>query len=175
MNSSAARLAMTAASGRIRTSAFARLSLIRCRPQPFERPQSLLLRDDPGAIRRGDPAPLVEFLFADAPPGTPIAFQKVFCFYRAPRACRIVWESSSRQSAPNVKDWLNYCPARLHHVRSLNERGVARHTTAQQPFGAGAVLHSEIGAVIEVHVHEAEFHDRAGNLRAETQGNAFLR
>src|SRR5205814_6544246 len=51
---------------------------------------------------------------------------------------------------------------------------IARHAITQQPFVAGAVLQSEIGAVIEIHIHEAELHDRAGNLCAEAQRNALL-
>jgi len=55
----------------------------------------------------------------------------------------------------------------------VEERGIARHAITQQPLVAGAVLQSEIGAVIEIHIHEAQLHDEPGPC-AEAQRHAFL-
>src|SRR5260370_14865850 len=86
----------------------------------------------------------------------------------------MVRETAGGQSVPDIQDRLNPIPSGFDHVRALEERGIARHAIAEQPFIPGAVLQSEIGAVIEIHIYEAELHDRAGNLRAEAQRNAFL-
>src|SRR5467141_3035400 len=139
------------------------------RPRGFEShaPRALPSGDDSRLIRGGNPAAVVDFLFADAPPRAAIAFQQIVSLDRPPRACRIVRETAGGQSVPDVQNRLNHIPSRLDHVRALEERGITRHAIAQQPLVTGAVLQSEIGTVIEIHIHEPELHDRAGNLRAE--------
>src|SRR5207248_9898541 len=112
--------------------------------------------------------------FPNTPPRAPVAFQQIVSLDRPPRACRIVRESAGGQSVPNVQNRLNHIPSRLDHVRALEERGITRHAIAQQSLVAGAVLQSEIGAVIEIHIHETELHDRSGNLCAEAERDAFL-
>src|SRR6202158_2225600 len=145
-------------------------------PRVFEShaPRALHSGDDSRLIRGGNPAAVVDFLFADAPPRAAIAFQQVVCLDRTPRACRIVRETAGRQSVPNVQDGLNHIPSGFDHVRALEERGIARHTIAQQSLVASAVLQHEIGGVIEIHIPQAELHDRAGNLCAEAERDAFL-
>src|SRR5204862_7208327 len=68
MNSSAARLAMAAASCRIRTSAFARSSVMRRRPGPrrllFLDSNARLSRDNSSSVRHDGAAALVDFFFA---------------------------------------------------------------------------------------------------------------
>src|SRR5258708_17389021 len=146
------------------------------RPAGFEShaPRARLTRDDSRFIRTGNSAALVDFLFADAPPSAPVTFQQIVCFDWTPRACRIVRETAGGQSVPDIQDGLNHIPSGLNHVRALEERGIARHAIAAQPFVTGAVLQSEISAVIETHIYEAELHDRAGNLSAQAPRSPFL-
>src|SRR6266705_4126119 len=83
------------------------------RPPGFEAhaPRAFLSGDDPCLIRDGDPAALVDFFFADAPPRAPVAFQQIVCLDRAPRACGIVRETAGGQSVPNVEDGLDHIPS----------------------------------------------------------------
>ena len=56
----------------------------------------------------------------------------------------------------------------------MKERGIAGHAIAQETLVAGAVFGAEIGAVVEVHVHETKLHYGAGNFCAEAQRDAFI-
>src|SRR5712664_1332581 len=116
----------------------------------------------------------VDLLFANGAPGAAFAFEKLVRFHRAPRTGRIVWEAAGGQRMPDVQDGLNYIPAGFDPVGTLEERRVAGHAIAQQALVTGAVLGAEIGAVVEIHVDEAELHDRARNFGAEAERDAFV-
>ncbi len=75
---------------------------------------------------------------------------------------------------PDIDDRLDYAPASFDHVSALEQSGVASHAIAQQTLITGAVLRAEIRAVVEVHVDEAELHDRARNFCAEAEGDPFV-
>src|SRR4029077_10221544 len=94
-------------------------------------------------------------------------------FDGSPRARGIVRKAPCGQGVPDIKDGLNHAPAGFDHVRALEERGIAGHAIAQEALVAGTVLDAKIGVVVEIHIHEAKLHDRAGDLRAEAQGDAF--
>src|SRR5258708_77018 len=116
----------------------------------------------------------VDLLFADGAPGAAFAFEKLVRFHRAPRTGWIVGEAAGGQRMPDVQNGLNYIPAGFDHVGPLEERRVAGHAIAQQALVTGAVLGAEIGAVVEIHVDEAELHDRARNFGAEAERDAFV-
>src|SRR5439155_23076938 len=105
MNSSAARLAILAASCRIRASAFARSSVMRRPPLqgfPFLDPNARLSRNDSGSVRQGGAAALVDFLFARPAPWATILLEQFFGFDGPPRTGRIIGESTGGQSMPHV-------------------------------------------------------------------------
>jgi hypothetical protein len=114
------------------------------------------------------------FLFTDSPPGAAVPSHKFVGFLRSPRAGSIVGKTASRERFPNVNDRLDGSPTGFHHVRALKKSGVAHHAVVKKAFVACAVRLAKIARVIEIHVHQAELHDRAGNLGGKTPRNAFV-
>src|SRR3984893_9589780 len=51
---------------------------------------------------------------------------------------------------------------------------MANHAIAQEALVTGAVFRSEIGGIIELHIHHAELHDGARNFGTEAEGNTFI-
>src|SRR2546421_12572172 len=98
MNSSAAHLAIATASFRIRTSGFAKWSVMRRRPRPRRFPfpdrNSQLSRDNSGSVRHVGAATLVDFFFAWAAPRAAILFKQFFGFDGPPGAGRVIGESA---------------------------------------------------------------------------------
>src|SRR5260370_30688620 len=108
------------------------------RPPGFEShaPLALHLGDDSRLIRGGNPAALVDFLFANAPPRAAIAFQPFVCLDRTPRACRIVREAAGGQSVPHFQDGLNHNPSGLDNLRTFENRDDGAHDIPHQPAEA---------------------------------------
>src|ERR1700687_1923755 len=106
--------------------------------------------------------------------GTAYDLEKSFRLDWAPPTGGIIWESAGAQRVPDVNDRLDHAPAGFNHVRTLEEGGIAGHAIAEQALVTSAVFGAEIGAVVEIHIHEAELHDRAGNFCAEAERDAFV-
>src|SRR5262249_4679218 len=111
----------------------------------------------------------------DAAPSAPIALQQLVGFAWSPGARWVVGEAARRQRVPDVKDGLDYGPTRFDHICALEQRGIADHAVAQEPFVSGGVFDTEVAGIIEIHVDESELHDRAWNLCSKTQCDAFVR
>src|SRR5258707_14100709 len=108
-------------------------------------------------------------LFDNRTPGAAVALKYLFLFHRATRTSGIIWEAAGGQCVPDVDHRLNHAPAGFDHVSALEERRIAGHAIAQQPFVTGAGLGAEIAALIEIHVHQAELHDRALYFSSEAE------
>src|SRR5947209_17056641 len=75
---------------------------------------------------------------------------------------------------PGVQDALDKGPGSLHFVATGEERRVAQHTVEQETLIGFWLLAEAGGAVEEIHVDGANLHLRAGNFRAEFEGDAFI-
>src|SRR5271169_154019 len=104
-----------------------------------------------------------------------IALKKLLGLHRPPRTRSIVGESTSGEGMPNVDDWLNDAPARLHHVSALKQSGVAGHAIAKQAFVTCAMLGAKVALVVEVHINESKAHDRAWHFCSEAERDSFIR
>src|SRR5580700_5838303 len=112
--------------------------------------------------------------FSDRPPRVAVARQQFVRFRRPPATRRVVRKVSSRNGSPRIQHRLNHPPTRLHHIRALEQSSVADHAVVQQPLVAGVVVTPKIARVVKVHVHQPEMHDRAWNLRSESQRDSFV-
>src|SRR5260370_1789347 len=111
----------------------------------------------------------------DRSPRTSIARKQFVGFWRPPASGRIVRKTLGRGGGPRIQNRLNYSPARLHHVRALEQGGVAHHAVVPEPFVPGAVRTPEVARVGKLHIHEAELHHWARNVGSESQSDSFLR
>src|SRR5258708_33694450 len=96
------------------------------RPRGFEShaPRALHSGDYSRLIPGGNPAAVVDFLFADAPPRAAVAFQQIVRLDKTPRTCRTDRETAGGQSAPDVLGSLNHIPSGIDHFLGLEERGI---------------------------------------------------
>ncbi len=69
--------------------------------------------------------------------------------------------------------WITLQPASTMSAR-WNSVASPGHAIAQEALVASAVLDAKIVGVVEIHVHQAQLHQRAGNFRAEAERDAFL-
>src|SRR5215467_13716931 len=109
----------------------------------------------------------------DVAPGAAVALQQIIRLLRAPGAGRVVREATCGKRLPDVEQGLNDAPSGLDHVRTLKECGVADHTIVEQALVTCTVRCAEVARVVEIHVHQSEFHYRPGNFSPETERNAF--
>src|SRR5437879_11006535 len=75
---------------------------------------------------------------------------------------------------PDIDNGLDHVPARFDHVCALKESGIAGHAIAQEAFVTSTVFGAEVGAVIKIHVYQAELHDCAGHFCAEAERDTFI-
>src|SRR6266581_3360321 len=108
-------------------------------------------------------------IFPDRSPSTAIAREQFVRFCRPPASGRIVRKALGRSVGPRIQNGLNHSPARLHHVRTLEQRGVPHHTVVHETFVPGAMRTPEVARVVKLHIHEAELHHRAWNLGSKSQ------
>ncbi len=112
--------------------------------------------------------------FPDRPPRTTLARQQFVGFRRTPASRGVVWKAFGGNRGPHIQYGLNDSPARLDHVRALEQRGVADHAVVQKPFVSRAVRAPEVTRIVKFHVHKTKPHHRTGNLGAESQRDSFV-
>src|SRR5882724_12110196 len=160
-NSAAAVCAMALASAKILISRFVVtvsvviVSAHSCCRSPYRRRNLTRLRH--------------RMIFPDRSPSTAIASQQFVGFCRPPASGRIVRKTLGRGGGPCIQNGLDYSPTRFHHVRALEQRGVAHHAVVHETFVPGAMRTPEIARVVKLHIHQAELHHRARNLSSESQ------
>src|SRR5579875_728383 len=96
-------------------------------------------------------------LFRERSPGAPVVADQLIGGFRSIGTREIGMDWPSFAGRPGIQNGLKNVPARLDHVRTFEQAGVADHGVIQQSLVAGAVGHAEVIAVIEVHIHHAGF------------------
>src|SRR5579862_782993 len=114
------------------------------------------------------------FLGSDVTPGAAVAFEQVVGFLGSPGAGSVIREAAGGQRLPDVDDGFNDAPCGFDHVGALEQGGIADHAVVEQAFVTGAVGSAEVAGVVEIHVDQAELHDRAGNFGTEAERDAFV-
>src|SRR5580700_9286209 len=103
-----------------------------------------------------------------------VVFQQSVSLLGTPSAGSIVREAARWQRLPDIKNRADDSPTSLHHVRTLEQRGVADHAIMEQTFVPGGGLFAEIVRVLKIHVNRSQPHDRSRGLGGEAQRDSFL-
>src|SRR6185437_700583 len=113
--------------------------------------------------------------FGNSPPITFIAGNEFVSFARAPTPGVVVGELAGRKRLPYVKDGIYHGPSGFHHVCTLKESLIPHNSVVEENLIPGIGVGAEIIGELEIHLHGADFHLRAGHLGSEAQRDSFVR
>src|SRR5581483_8053009 len=107
-------------------------------------------------------------------PLAPVAREEAVGGRRSLASRAVVREALVGVVLPVLEDRHDDLPGRLDGVPAREERRVAAHRVADEPFVRGRRDDAEAGAVVEIHRDGPDVHPRAGDLRVEAQRDPFL-
>ena len=108
-------------------------------------------------------------------PLSPVAFEKVVRFLRAPSSGRIFGNGRTFRGAPHIKDRINERPCCFHAVRSVEKRRIATYAIVYQRGVRATGGFAETFAVAEIHRNVSDAHFCSRTFRAKRNGNSFVR